>query len=68
MTEKEFKLDEKDILLKGFKRQIQDLIRVCFNWNKKVLSSDEAMTRIWELFKGLNLKYWNRELAGEKLK
>ena len=42
------------------KIKIDELIEVCQKWNRKNITSDRAMSWIWDLFYEKNIKEWNK--------
>ncbi|MFQ6071131.1 MAG: hypothetical protein ACE5KT_00305 [Methanosarcinales archaeon] len=44
-----------------YKRK-KELIKICQLWNKKEITGNNAMSKIWDLYKKENLKEWNKKV------
>ena len=42
------------------KNKIKKLVKICISWNKKEISSDEAVSKIYNLFEDKILPEWNK--------
>lgn len=46
--------------------KIQELTKICCEWNRRDVEANEAMYKIWKLFKKENMETWRTECHKKK--